>query len=154
MEITTGRSKAISGNDHILLVTAHPDDEVMFFSPLLENAASKGARVSILCLSTGNFDGLGETRAKELVKCAALYHIRYEDVHVVDSPDMQDGMDEIWPAAVVAQNVEEVVNQSNPNVVVTFDERGASYHPNHISTYHGKAPFFFRVLNSFLSHST
>ena len=38
---------------NILLIIAHPDDEAMFFSPLLEGL-KKNSRVSLLCLSTGN----------------------------------------------------------------------------------------------------
>ena len=36
----------------ILLVTAHPDDECMFFSPTLVHL-SKTAQVHLLCLSSG-----------------------------------------------------------------------------------------------------
>ena len=48
----------------IMLVIAHPDDEVMFFSPLLNLAArnKESLNISILCLSNGNFEGLGSTR--------------------------------------------------------------------------------------------
>ena len=37
----------------ILLVTAHPDDECMFFSPTLSSLADAGAELWLLCLSTG-----------------------------------------------------------------------------------------------------
>jgi hypothetical protein len=37
----------------LLLVTAHPDDEAMFFAPLLLSAAAAGVDVHIICLSTG-----------------------------------------------------------------------------------------------------
>ena len=38
---------------NLLLVIAHPDDEAMFFGPLL----SSSCNVSILCLSNGNYKG-------------------------------------------------------------------------------------------------
>jgi N-acetylglucosaminylphosphatidylinositol deacetylase len=40
---------------NILLVTAHPDDECMFFGPTLMNLASKRLKnqVHVLCLSKG-----------------------------------------------------------------------------------------------------
>ena len=68
---------------HILLLTAHPDDEAFFFGPTLtslissfavpmstssgENASGPVApEVYSLCLSVGNADGLGDTRRREL----------------------------------------------------------------------------------------
>lgn len=45
---------------HALLVTAHPDDECMFFVPLLENLRyMRGVQVHVLCLSTGDDDADG-----------------------------------------------------------------------------------------------
>lgn len=37
----------------VLLVTAHPDDECMFFTPTLSSLAAAGAELWLLCLSTG-----------------------------------------------------------------------------------------------------
>jgi hypothetical protein len=37
----------------VLLVTAHPDDEAMFFAPSIGHFVGAGASVSLLCLSTG-----------------------------------------------------------------------------------------------------
>ena len=43
---------------NILFVTAHPDDEAMFFVPTIMNL-KKFYNIHLLCLSTGNFDGIG-----------------------------------------------------------------------------------------------
>lgn len=67
----------------ILLVTAHPDDECMFFSPTIQ-ALSKVATIRILCLSTGNDQGLGRVREKELQGSCAQLGIK--DVVLVDDP--------------------------------------------------------------------
>lgn len=40
-------------NVRVLLVTAHPDDECMFFSPVLLKLTQSHADVHLLCLSTG-----------------------------------------------------------------------------------------------------
>lgn len=40
-------------NRQVLLVIAHPDDEAMFFTPLLSSSEFFGFRTKILCLSTG-----------------------------------------------------------------------------------------------------
>jgi len=56
-----------------LLVIAHPDDECMFFTPTVLGLARQGITAHVLCLSTGNFDGLGATRARELrASCVEL----------------------------------------------------------------------------------
>ena len=53
--IRLGQSKAGS-KTKVLFVTAHPDDEVMFFSPTILNhiADPNKYEVFILCLSTGS----------------------------------------------------------------------------------------------------
>lgn len=40
-------------DDRVLLVIAHPDDECMFFSPLLMCLAQQEIRTHVLCLTTG-----------------------------------------------------------------------------------------------------
>jgi N-acetylglucosaminylphosphatidylinositol deacetylase len=69
-----------------LLVTAHPDDECMFFSPAILHLRRLGVEVVILCLSRGNFDGLGETREKELLKSASVLGVPETSVRVLDDP--------------------------------------------------------------------
>lgn len=39
---------------HTLILTAHPDDECMFFAPTVISLASNGCNISALCLSAGN----------------------------------------------------------------------------------------------------
>ena len=39
----------------VLLVTAHPDDECMFFGPTIAHLIREGHEVFILCLSTGRY---------------------------------------------------------------------------------------------------
>jgi LmbE family N-acetylglucosaminyl deacetylase len=42
----------------VLVVTAHPDDEVLFFSPIIHFSISNKCEVSLLCLSTGDWFSL------------------------------------------------------------------------------------------------
>lgn len=46
-----------------LLVTAHPDDECMFFTPLILGLQAQGLAVCLLCLSTGPLHGWGRPRS-------------------------------------------------------------------------------------------
>lgn len=48
------KSKQISGMRRVLLITAHPDDECMFFGPtLVALAKAIDVRIYVLCLSSG-----------------------------------------------------------------------------------------------------
>lgn len=59
----------------VLLVTAHPDDECMFFTPSIRNFINEGSRVDLLCLSTGNYDGMGQQRRGELERSCSILGI-------------------------------------------------------------------------------
>lgn len=74
-------------NRRICLLIAHPDDEAMFFAPtvLALTRPHLGNHVKILCLSSGDAAGLGETRKRELVESGVRLGLRRgEDVYVVD----------------------------------------------------------------------
>ena len=78
----------------------------MFFAPSLLHltAPSLGNHLKILCLSTGNADGLGETRKKELEKSALTLGVRRrEDVFIMDDNRFADGMQNSWSADEIAK---------------------------------------------------
>ncbi|KAI1326654.1 putative deacetylase LmbE-like domain-containing protein [Xylariaceae sp. FL0255] len=152
-------------NKRICLLIAHPDDEAMFFAPTLLalTRPDTGNHVKILCLSTGNADGLGETRKKELAKSAMLLGLRQEDdVFVIDSPDFPDSMTTTWdPDRIAAllcrafaphlssprsRNSNNTGPTSTIDALITFDGSGVSSHPNHISLFHGARAFLSRLL--------
>lgn len=59
-------------HSRLLVLTAHPDDECMFFAPTLLGLNTKdNIEIFSLCLSVGNADGLGVTREME-------FHASYE----------------------------------------------------------------------------
>ncbi|KAL8371154.1 hypothetical protein RB595_001143 [Gaeumannomyces hyphopodioides] len=136
-------------NKRICLLIAHPDDEAMFFSPtvLALTRPETGNHVKIMCLSSGNADGLGETRKKELVKSGMLLGLRKEeDVTVIESESFPDSMTTIWnPTAIsdllTSTFVPDSGRAANIDMLVTFDSQGVSSHPNHISLYHGARAF-------------
>lgn len=43
-----------TNSTNVLLLTAHPDDEVMFFSPVVHTMVANNVSFHVLCLSTGN----------------------------------------------------------------------------------------------------
>ncbi|KAF7489823.1 N-acetylglucosaminyl-phosphatidylinositol de-N-acetylase [Sarcoptes scabiei] len=79
------QSNSISLKENVLLVTAHPDDEMMFFGPTLlmelrsriikaisldeKEKIEKISKLHLLCLSNGNYYGFGQNRQQELNDC-------------------------------------------------------------------------------------
>ena len=125
----------VAGMKEALFVFAHPDDETMFFTPTILLLHKNSVKVHLLCLSDGDFDGLGKTRGKEFDKVsAALGVFRHE---IVNDKDLRDGP-QIWPIDAVGRAVSDYMSR-NPRIgaVFTFDEHGVSGHPNHVSVYRG-----------------
>jgi len=129
------------GRAVVTLVVAHPDDECMFFAPAMarlgssppEAAETSGTKVrwTVLCLSNGNAYGLGKLREKELYLSCETLKIPRADVEVVDDPELQDGMEEVWDPRLVAAYIRKHVSRHGTTHLVGFDERGISGHPNH-----------------------
>lgn len=149
-------------NKRVCLLIAHPDDEAMFFSPTVMALArpETGNHVKILCLSSGNADGLGETRKRELAKSGLILGLRStDDVFVVDKPEFPDSMTAKWDSGDIsallcsafAPNLARMRNSETApaaaiDVLVTFDAGGVSGHPNHISLYHGAKTFIAELV--------
>ncbi|KAJ5120378.1 N-acetylglucosaminyl phosphatidylinositol deacetylase [Penicillium bovifimosum] len=154
-------------NKRICLLIAHPDDEAMFFAPsvLALTKPELGNHLKILCLSTGDADGLGATRKLELQKSATQLGLRSDaDVFVVDDPArFPDGMDKDWDAGQIGsllasafapemaaakagagkgkQGARDKAPTATIDVLITFDQHGISNHPNHRSLFHGAVGF-------------
>lgn len=119
-----------------LLVTAHPDDECMFFTPSIV-ALRDRVTLYLLCLSTGDFDGQGGLRAVEILRSCALLGIPGERVVVEDDPLLRDGPSAIWPASRVAAIVSRELSSRGIRRVITFDDWGVSGHTNHRAVHAG-----------------
>jgi N-acetylglucosaminylphosphatidylinositol deacetylase len=147
---------AIRKHKRVLVVTAHPDDEAMFFVPLISSLTRKNyyagklfktARVRqnvnkevfVLCLSTGDYEGqnAGGVRVKELHKSCEGLGVPRERVTVVDCKELRDGPHQAWDKCVVAEQVAKAILDNKIDCVVTFDSLGVSKHVNHRDTYLG-----------------
>ncbi|KAI0366785.1 LmbE-like protein [Pilatotrama ljubarskyi] len=129
------------GPANVLLLTAHPDDECMFFAPTLLalQAGEKPANLHSLCLSVGNADGLGEVRRHELEQSLDVLGIADGRRWVIDRPDLQDNFTADWDTQTIAEVVKPYVLEHEISVILTFDHQGISSHPNHISLPKGAA---------------
>jgi N-acetyl-1-D-myo-inositol-2-amino-2-deoxy-alpha-D-glucopyranoside deacetylase len=122
----------------LLAVFAHPDDESLACGGLLACCAELGARVSLLCLTRGERGPgagvhgarLGEMRARELTEAARLLGV--SDVLLRGH---QDGMLPWTDAELLEADVLDAVRRFDPDVVVTFDEDGLYWHPDHVAVH-------------------
>lgn len=132
-------------NSTITLVIAHPDDEVMFFSPsLIElNKEKYNNEVNLICFSNGNFiESMGLIRRRELMNSARILGV--DNVKILD---YKDGMNETWKVDDIVKSLEDNVikHEDKQSVLITFDDQGVSNHPNHISLYHGTKEYVSKL---------
>ena len=116
-----------------MLVTAHPDDESMFFIPTLRNLISLNQKdgsdtsssfIQVLCLSNGDYRHIsdGPIRTNEMHNACSLIGIQNNKknegynskqqqqqaagaVTVLNDERMKDGPNEVWCTDLVAQTV-------------------------------------------------
>lgn len=135
-------------NSHIVLFTAHPDDESMFFTPTITELTKEnyGNTFHLICLSNGGFDGLGDVRERELNRAARLLNI--DTVKVLD---YVDDIKNYWDTDDIVKTISKEIdilkkqlniantskNNNNDFIILSFDEFGVSNHPNHKSIYLG-----------------
>uniref|UniRef100_A0A8C2WXM7 N-acetylglucosaminylphosphatidylinositol deacetylase n=1 Tax=Cyclopterus lumpus TaxID=8103 RepID=A0A8C2WXM7_CYCLU len=100
-------SREINGDDvRVLIVTAHPDDECMFFAPTIINLVELNADVHLLCLSEGNYYKQGAQRKQELLNSCAVLGI--PDSRITDFPSPGSGywQGQVTESVVVKGDVE------------------------------------------------
>jgi LmbE family N-acetylglucosaminyl deacetylase len=125
----------LSGHS-LLAVFAHPDDESLASGGLLAMCADSGVHVSLLCLTHGELgigsgvESLREVRARELLEAADILGIR--DVVLLDH---EDGMLPWLDHSRLEADILDAIRRFEPDVVVTFDEDGLYWHPDHIAVH-------------------
>ncbi|KAL2242828.1 UNVERIFIED_CONTAM: putative N-acetylglucosaminyl-phosphatidylinositol de-N-acetylase [Sesamum indicum] len=122
---------------NVLLVIAHPDDESMFFAPVINYLVSEGHNVHILCMSTGNADGMGSIRKEELYLASAVLKIPTWQVYILDHQDLQDGFGKVWDWNLLSSIIDKEMSAHSIDLIITFDEYGISGHCNHCDVHQG-----------------
>ena len=138
-----GRALPGSVAGHALLaVFAHPDDESLACGGLLAWCAALGVRVSLLSVTHGEHGPINDTgtpegplttrgiRAAELRDAADVLGI--EEVTILDR---EDGMLPWVDAGQLEAEIRAVIRQTAPDIVITFDEDGLYWHPDHIAVH-------------------
>ena len=132
----------------VCLVIAHPDDEVMFFSPFLQNLSKfEVENLNVICLTNEL-----TVRADELKKCLAqLLDLKSIEcsVHIYDCYDsMTKSCREDY--STDEKLISKIKNLFKQNYnFYTFDEQGVSGHINHKDCFY----FLFELLGQLRSKS-
>jgi len=123
----------LSGHS-LLAVFAHPDDESLACGGLLARCSEQGARVALLCFTRGEHgpgpdrERLIDARPRELQEAARVLGI--QDVVLLEH---EDGMLPWIDPATLERDIRDAIQRFEPDVVVTFDEDGLYWHPDHVT---------------------
>lgn len=114
-----------------LLIVAHPDDECMFFAPIVRRLVRLGVDLSLVSASNGNYEESGSIRRKELVEAARRLGVERNRVRIIDDAELQDDPNTEWPSKRLYQLFDDEQRRSRCDAIISFDESGVSGHANH-----------------------
>jgi len=124
----------------ILIIISHPDDEIMFFTPTILALIKLKIPIKILCLSNGNYYGIGETRTKEFESVSKYLNLNHNKI--LNIKELQDNLFLKWDENIISNIIKNFLNENKDvNIIFTFDENGVTKHPNHISCFKGVEKF-------------
>jgi LmbE family N-acetylglucosaminyl deacetylase len=113
----------------ILVITAHPDDEILLAPFLAAHCVDRHAACSILVLTRGEGGGDPDVRTGEMARAAALLNLRLMQWSL---PDIM----EPWPEReTLVRQIGDVIASERPGMILTFDPaHGTTGHPAHRET--------------------
>lgn len=153
----------------LLICYAHPDDESFGLGGLIAKYVSEGVEVYYLCATNGDvgtvspemlqgYASIAELRLAELDKASALlgfkhvYKLGYRDSGMMGSetsrhPDCLWYASETKPAEVT-RRVVEVIRETKPHVIITFNKYGGYGHPDHIAIQRATTEAFVKAADT------
>lgn len=113
----------------ILVVVAHPDDEILMAPYLAQKCVRGGVSCSILVLTRGEGGGDPDVRTGEMARAAALLNARLTQWSF---PDVMGP----WPERdALIRQIGDVIATEKPEMILTFDPaHGTTGHPAHRET--------------------
>lgn len=103
---------------------------------------------------------MGETRKKELITSGLMLGLRSsDDIHVLEDRNFPDSMTVTWNPRLISNLLTTTfapkmasipatsAPQASVDIIITFDDRGVSNHPNHRSLYHGSMTFLKSLMH-------
>lgn len=125
----------------MLVITAHPDDEVLIAGGTLAACAQLSIPTGVVCLTRGE---TGPIASRKLATRKTLAQVRAQElrdacatlgVGFVRCYRRQDGSLSWADASRIAAQLVGVIDEHRPEVVVSFGEDGLYHHPDHVATY-------------------
>ncbi|MEO8227126.1 MAG: PIG-L family deacetylase [Gemmatimonadota bacterium] len=130
------------GPKRILVVVAHPDDEILI-APLISSYSRRGVLVQVVIATRGD---RGDPRAGASISGDELAQVRAEEarcsaralgaeppliLHFLDSEMGQPSQPPWQKLSEVTEALEKVLEDTHPDAVITFGPEGAYGHPDH-----------------------
>ncbi|KAK3927048.1 Ribitol-5-phosphate xylosyltransferase 1 [Frankliniella fusca] len=132
--------KLLSTARRVMFVIAHPDDECMFFGPVIMNLSQRSdCEVYLLCLSKGNYDKEGGRRKKELWESCRILGIPDSNITLIMSTLLPDNPKVKWREDILSSLILHHVEALSIDTIITFDKHGVSNHANHCSLFYAMA---------------
>ena len=144
----------------LLAVLAHPDDESYGIGGTLARYAAEGVDVHVAIATdgaagsvdtkwAGDRSRLADVRTQELKAAARVLGVTVHNLGYKDSGYIGDGANEdpqsfmnVDQVSATGQVVK-LIRELKPEIVVTHDETGGYYHPDHICCFQITTPAFF-----------
>jgi LmbE family N-acetylglucosaminyl deacetylase len=125
----------------LLVIGAHPDDEVLLAGGTLAAGAAAGIKTGVVCLTRGE---LGPISDPSLATRETLAAVRLRELRA-SCEELGAALVKCWRRAdgnlrwsdrsAIVRQLMDVFAKSRPEAVITFGEDGLYYHPDHIATY-------------------
>lgn len=125
----------------LLVIGAHPDDEVLLAGGTLAACAAAGHETGVVCLTRGE---LGPIADAALATRATLGAVRLGELHsscaelgtvLIKCWRRPDGSLRWSDRSAIVRQLIGVLASQQPEAIITFGEDGLYYHPDHIATY-------------------
>lgn len=147
----------------LLISLAHPDDEAFGLGGLIGKYVAEGVEVYYICATKGDrgtiadehlqkYGSIEAVRDAEL-ECASkvlgfkkVYKLGYSDSGMKGSPFNNDPHCLIQAnETVVTGQIADIMQEVQPQIVITFDPFGGYGHPDHIFMHHATTRAFHKV---------
>lgn len=132
-DVTTPDQGALPRARSVLVVCAHPDDESFGLGAVIAAFEESGAPTTVLCFTHGEASTLGSdvgdlgvVRSRELADAALEL-----GVHEVELLHYGDGHLSEEPLDRLSAHVDDMIDRSDPDLVLVFDEGGITGHADH-----------------------
>lgn len=135
----------------MLICLAHPDDESFGMGGTIAKYANEGTEITLVCATKGeagtvdsefltHYESIAALREHELA-CAArvlgiheVIYMGYRDSGMAGSDDNQHIQSFVQAdEGEVVTKLIRIMENSKPDIVITFDETGGYHHPDHIA---------------------